>query len=700
MELLLMDQKKTENKKFNFVNREMSWLNFNERVLEEASDKTVPLIERLRFLGIFSNNLDEFFQVRFASVKRIAQSGKSGKKVLGGIEAKDLLKSITNKVIELQQKSNTILNDIENELRKEKIFFINENQVKPCQVQYLTDYFLEKINPSLVTVILKEEFQDFTDNKTFLAIKMELNSIVNNDFSENKIYAFIELPKKLDRFIVLPIEKNGIQFIMMLDDLIRFHFHLIFSMFDYKKIDAHMFKITRDGELDIEENFGKSYAEKIMNSVRDRIFADPVRLVHDKNIDPITLEKVMTKLGVKSKESLIPGGRYHRRADYMKFPSLNRSDMMYQKTLPLPVKNLRLEENIIQAVSEKDYLIYTPYHSFSYLIKFLREAALDPTVKTIKITLYRLAKYSQVVSSLINAVKNGKKVVVYVELQARFDEENNINIADRLEKSGVHIIMGVRGLKVHSKICLVLRDEKNKLKKYGFISTGNFNEHTAKIYTDYTLFTSNQKLLKDVSKVFNFLEVNYEFKRYKHLIVSPHYTYHRLVELIDNEIQNKNIGKKSKIKLKLNSITNYKIISKLYEASNAGVKIEMIVRGVCCLIPGVKDMSENIKVISVVDKYLEHPRIYIFENAGKPKIYISSADWMTRNFENRIEVTCPIYDTDLQNQILDTFDISWRDNVKSRFINKLKGKNKRIKNTINTRSQFETYRYFKNQSHK
>ena len=693
-----MNQKKTKNKKFNFVNREMSWLNFNERVLEEASDQTVPLIERLRFLGIFSNNLDEFFQVRFASVKRIAQSGKSGKKVLGGIEAKDLLKSITNKVIELQQKSNTILNDIENELKKEKIVFINENQVEPYQVQYLTDYFLEKINPSLVTVILKEEFQDFTDNKTFLAIKMELNSNVNTDLSENKIYAFIELPKKLDRFIVLPIEKNGMQFIMMLDDLIRFHFHLIFSMFDYKKIDAHMFKITRDGELDIEENFGKSYAEKIMNSVRDRIFADPVRLVHDKNIDPITLEKVMTKLGVKSQESLIPGGRYHRRADYMKFPSLNRSDMMYQKTFPLSVKNLGLEENIIQAVSKKDYLIYTPYHSFSYLIKFLREAALDPNVKTIKITLYRLAKYSQVVSSLINAVKNGKKVVVYVELQARFDEENNINIADRLEKSGVQIIMGVRGLKVHSKICLVSRDEKNKINKYGFISTGNFNEQTAKIYTDYTLFTSNQKILKDVSKVFNFLEVNYEFKRYKHLIVSPHYTYQRLVELIDNEIQNKNLGKKSKIKLKLNSITNYKIISKLYEASNAGVKIEMIVRGVCCLIPGVKDMSENIKVISVVDKYLEHPRIYIFENAGKPNIYISSADWMTRNFENRIEVTCPIYDIDLQNQILDTFDISWRDNVKSRFINELKGNIKRKKNIINTRSQFETYRYFKNLS--
>jgi polyphosphate kinase len=559
---------------------------------------------------------------------------------------------------------------------------------------------LEKVNPSLVTVILKDEYQDFTDNKTFLAIKMELNSKLNNDLPEKKNYAFIELPKKLDRFIVLPIEENGIQFIMMLDDLIRFHFHLIFSMFDYNKIDGHMFKITRDGELDIEENFGKSYAEKIMNSVRDRIFADPVRLVHDKNIDPLTLEKVMYKLGIKSKKSLIPGGRYHRRADYMKFPSLNRDDLMYQKTTPLSLKNLRLEENIIQAVSHKDYLIYTPYHSFSYLIKFLREAALDPNVKTIKITLYRLAKYSQVVSSLINAVKNGKKVVVYVELQARFDEENNINIADRLEKSGVQIIMGVRGLKVHSKICLVLRDEGDKVKKYGFVSTGNFNEYTARLYTDFTLFTSNQKLLKDVSKVFNFLEVNYEFKRYKHLIVSPHYTYNRLVELIDNEIQNKSLGKKSKIRLKLNSITNYNIISKLYEASNAGVKIEMIVRGVCCLIPGVKNMSQNIKVISVVDKYLEHPRIYIFENAGQPKIYISSADWMTRNFQNRIEVSCPIYDTDLQNQILDTFNISWRDNVKSRVINEIKERNISKKNITSIRSQFETYKYFKNLTHK
>ena len=695
-----MNQKKVETKRFSFVNRELSWLNFNERVLEEASDRTVPLIERLRFLGIFSNNLDEFFQVRFASVKRIAQSGKSGKKVLGGIEAKELLKSITKRVIELQQKSNTILNNIENELKKEKIYFINEKDVKPNQIEYLTDYFLEKVNPSLVTVILKEEYQDFTDNKTFFAIKMELNSNSNNSLSENKIYAFIELPKKLDRFIVLPVEKNGMQFIMMLDDLIRFHFHLIFSMFDYKKIDAHMFKITRDGELDIEENFGKSYAEKIMNSVRDRIFADPVRLVHDKNIDPVTLEKVMGKLGVKSKKSLIPGGRYHRRADYMKFPSLNRADLMYKKTIPLSVKNLGLEQNIIQAVSKKDYLIYTPYHSFSYLIKFLRESALDPNVKTIKITLYRLARYSQVVSSLINAVKNGKKVVVYVELQARFDEENNINIADKLEKSGVQIIMGVRGLKVHSKICLVLRYEKDKIKKYGFVSTGNFNEYTAKIYTDYTLFTSNQKILKDVSKVFDFLEVNYEFKRYKHLIVSPHYTYQKLIELIDNEIRNKLIGIKSKIRLKLNSITNYKIISKLYEASNAGVKIEMIVRGVCCLIPGVKDMSENIKVISVVDKYLEHPRIYIFENAGKTRVYISSADWMTRNFENRIEVTCPIYDIDLQNQIIDTFDISWKDNVKSRLINELKLRNIRKQNIVKTRSQFETYKYFKNLSSK
>ena len=516
-----------------------------------------------------------------------------------------------------------------------------------------------------------------------------------DEAGQNKrLYAFIEMPKSVNRFVVLP--SNGEkQYIMMLDDLIRYHFHLIFSMFSFEKIEGHMVKITRDAELDIEEDVGKSYVEKIIDSVKDRLVGDPVRLVYDKTIEEETLAVVMRKLGVSSSDSLIPGGRYHHRRDYMKFPSINRKDLLYDAFPPLPLHDLSLEQNILEAVAKKDYMIYTPYQNFAYVIKFLREAALDPQVKTIKITLYRVAELSQVASSLINAAKNGKKVLVQIELQARFDEENNIQVAELLEKAGVQLIFGVPGLKVHTKICVIERSEGKKLKRYGFISTGNFNESTARIYTDYTLFTSHQKVLKDVLKVFNFLEVNYKIKKYKHLIVSPHYTFSALIRLIDNEIENKKAGKNARIRLKLNNITNYKIIDKLYEASRAGVAVDMIVRGICCLVPGVKGMSENIRVISVVDKFLEHPRVYIFENAGDSKMYISSADWMTRNIDNRVEVACPIYDKDLQQELLDTFLISWNDNVKARLVN-TKAQNSFVPTQGEAvRSQWATYAYFK-----
>ena len=676
-----------------FINRELSWLDFNARVLQEAADPSVPLIERLRFLGIFSNNLDEFFQVRFATVKRIAQSQKTGKKALGGIKADELLKDITKVVIKQQTNSAKILGEIENQLEKENIHFLREEEVNAAQAEFLRDYFLQKVSPRLVTVILKEEEQDFTDNKAFLAIKMEMSPTENLAKGE-KLYAVIEIPKEVDRFVVLPPEGEK-QNLMMLDDLIRYHFHLIFSMFNYDSIEGHMIKITRDAELDIEEDVGKSYVEKIIDSVKDRLVGDPVRLVHDKTIAPETLAVVMQKLGIASSDSLIPGGRYHHRRDYMNFPSLNRKDLLYSAFPALPLKEVSLEENILEAVAKKDYMIYTPYQNFAYVIKFLREAALDPQVKTIKITIYRLAKLSQVSSSLINAAKNGKKVLVQIELQARFDEENNIQAAESLEKAGVQLIFGVPGLKVHTKICVIERLEGKKLKRYGFISTGNFNESTARIYTDYTLFTSHQKILKDVSKVFNFLSVNYKIKKYKHLIVSPHYTFSALIRLIEQEIAHKEQGKKARIRLKLNNITNYKIISKLYEASRAGVQIDMIVRGVCCLIPGVKGMSENIRVISVVDKFLEHPRVYIFENDWDPQMYISSADLMTRNIDNRVEVACPILDKDLQQELLDTFMISWNDNVKARLVN-IKNQNAFVSNQEKViRSQWATYAYFK-----
>lgn len=677
-----------------YINREISWLDFNARVLQEANDNNVPLIERLRFLGIFSNNLDEFFQVRYATVKRIAQSSKTGKKVFAGRSATVLLKEITAKVIKLQSESLEILNGIYQEMEAENIFFIDHNEVQKEQEAFLKNYFIQNVNPALVTIILSNtQNQDLTDNKAFLVVTMEIE-----EEGGPPIYALIEIPKNTKRFIVLPKKSDGKQYIMMLDDLIRYHFHMIFSFFNYKKIQAHMVKITRDAELDLEEDVSISYVEKITMSVKDRMISDPVRLVYDNEIPEETLRFVMDKLNIDSTDGLIPGGKYHQRRDYMDFPSLDRPDLLYSSIPKLPIPGLSLEENILDAIAKKDYLLYAPYQDFSYVIKFLREAALDPTVKSIKITIYRLSKASHIVSALINAAKNGKKVLVQIELQARFDEKNNINFAEKLEAAGVRLIFGIPGLKVHSKICIIERIQQNKNKRYGFVSTGNFNESTAKIYTDYTLFTANQKILKEVNKVFNFLEVSYKLKKYKHLIVSPHYSASILSKLIDQEIENKKNGLPSGISLKLNNITNYPLVDKLYEASQAGVKIKMMVRGICCLVPGVKGLSENITVLSVVDKFLEHPRVLIFENGGEKKIYLSSADFMTRNIENRVEVACPVYDKEIQKQILDTFDLSWNDNTKARVVNQ-HPQNKMVtpkKGAPMQRSQWTIYDYYKN----
>jgi polyphosphate kinase len=678
-----------------YINREISWLDFNARVLQEANDENVPLLERLRFLGIFSNNLDEFFQVRYATVKRIAQSSKTGKKVFAGRSAEALLKEITNKVIDLQDKSLITLNAIYEEMERENIFFIDQNEVLPEQEDFLKNYFIQNVNPALVTIILSQKrVQDLTSNKAFLIVTMELDKASGEQY----IYALIEIPKNAKRFVVLPKNEDGKQYVMMLDDLIRYHYHMIFSFFNYKSIQSHMVKITRDAELDLEEDVSISYVEKITLSVKDRMISDPVRLVYDKEIPDKTLGFVMEKLNIDSTDSLIPGGKYHQRRDYVNFPSLDRQDLLYSSFPPLPITGLSLEENILDAIDQKDYLLYAPYQDFSYVIKFLREAALDPKVKSIKITIYRLSKASHIASALINAAKNGKKVLVQIELQARFDEENNINFAEQLEAAGVQLIFGIPGLKVHSKICVIEREHNKKNRRFGFVSTGNFNESTAKIYTDYTLFTANQKILKEVNKVFNFLEVSYKLKKYKHLIVSPHYSASILSKLIDKEIQNHKNGLPSGISLKLNNITNHPLIDKLYEASQAGVKVKMIVRGICCLIPGVKGMSENITVVSVVDKFLEHPRVFIFENGGDNKIYLSSADFMTRNIENRVEVACPVYDKELQQQILDTFNISWNDNTKGRIVNQ-NPQNKMIrpkKGDTQVRSQWMTYDYYKN----
>ena len=670
-----------------YLNREISWLDFNARVLQEASDNKVPIIERLRFLGIFSNNLDEFFQVRYATVKRIAES-EADKFDGKNKNAINLLDQITNKVIKLQTKSSMILDSIQSSLKKEGIYFINENEVKQSQKEFLKDFFLREISPALVTIILSTRKKyDFTDNKAFLIAKMMFKE-------HDDIHAIVEIPKNISRFVVLPKQSKK-QYIMLIDDIIRYHLKIIFSYYNYDSIDTHMVKITRDAEMDIDDiDMSKSYIKKISEYVKKRKYSNPVRLVYDKDISDSTLNFIIKKLKITSNDSLIPGARYHQRRDYMDFPDLSRHDLLYKKNKPLNISNLNIEANLLMQISKKDFLMYTPYHSFSYLVALLRQSAIDPNVKSIKITLYRLSKNSNVISSLINAAKNGKKVLVQIELQARFDEENNIRIAEILKLAGVELIFGVKGLKIHSKICLIERRQKNNKEFYGFISTGNFNESTAEVYTDYTLFTSNQAILKDVSKVFEFLKVNYKIQKYKHLIVSPHYTSSLLFSLIDKEIENSLNGKKSQIILKLNSLTSHRFIDKLYEASNSGVKIKLIIRGICCLIPNIENLSKNIEVISIVDKYLEHPRVYIFENGGNKKVYISSADLMTRNLDNRVEVACPIYQENLKKQILDTIQISLNDNVKSRVIN-LNKQNEFVENkNKKVRSQWDTYDYF------
>lgn len=691
---------KTKN---TYVNRELSWLKFNARVLQEAADEKVPLLERLRFAGIFSNNLDEFFKVRYATVKRVAMNESSDKEL--GVHAKELLEEITKEVIQLQDESLSIINTITEELEKEQIFIVNEKTLLPEHEAFVNTYFYDKVRPALFTIILNdlEKFPQLKDDVAYLAVKMTLKedekaSGVQKFFSskayKEKIqYALIELPITLNRFIELP-QVDDKHYIIMLDDVIRFCLHLIFSIFNYESLSANMIKITRDAELDIDDDLSKSFVEKISSSVEDRRKGAPVRFVYDKTIDKDTLHFLIEKMGIVNTDSVIPGGRYHNRRDYMSFPSLGRTDLTYAPIHPLPVKGLTSEESLLKKIAEKDYLQFTPYHTFSNIIWFLREAALDPKVKSVKITIYRLAKNSQVVNSLINAVKNGKKVTVQIELQARFDEESNIRYAEQLKAEGVKLIFGVRGLKVHSKICVIEREEGKGIKRYGFISTGNFNESTAKVYTDYTLFTANQDILKEVNKVFNFFETNYNIQKYKHLIVSPHYTKKILKQLIEEEIKNAKAGKEAYIKLKMNNITSYKMIDKLYEASRAGVKIQMIVRGICCLVPGIEGMSENIEVISIVDKFLEHPRLFIFGNNGNPKVYISSADWMTRNISFRVEVGCPIYDETIKQELIDTFEISWADNVKARVIDQAQDNHYRPHTLPAQRSQVALYEYY------
>jgi polyphosphate kinase len=674
------------------INRELSWLAFNDRVLQEAEDKTVPLIERLKFLGIYSNNRDEFFRVRVATLKRVVKHEKKAEELMGENPIR-LLEKIKKAVIAQQDKFEHIYQVIIKELNKQNILIINEKQLSAAQGAFVKAFFREKVKSSLFPIMLDNSsvFPYLKDRLGYLIIKLG-----RKDFPKKNKYAIIEVPTDtISRFVVLPKEKDK-NYIILLDDVIRYCLEDIFQNFDYDHIESYNIKLTRDAEINIDTDLSKSFVEKISKGLKARKKGQPVRLVYDSAIAPDMLDFIMKKVKLGKEDNPIPGGRYHNFKDFISFPNIGHPDLSYKKIVPLKHPELKDQSSIIKVVKNKDVLLTYPYQSFDHIIDLLREASIDPKVQSIRITLYRVAKNSNIVQALINALKNGKQVTAVIELQARFDEEANIYWAGKLQEEGAKVIYGVPGLKVHSKLFLITRKESGQINHYAHIGTGNFNGDTSKVYTDQTLLTSNKVITEEVEKVFDFYLDNFKGGNYKHLLVSPFFMRKRLTQLINKEILNAKANKPASILLKLNNLVDADMIRKLYEASAEGVKIKLIVRGICSLVAGVKGLSENIEAISIVDKYLEHSRVFIFHNNGDEKYFISSADWMTRNLDHRSEVAVPIYDKEIQQQLRKTIEILWSDNTKARVLGSLQNNAYRKSNSkVKIRAQEEIYNLLK-----
>ena len=673
------------------INRDLSWLSFNARVLQEAEDMSVPLLERMRFLGIFSNNLDEFFRVRVATIRRMKKFGKKGKQIIGADPSK-LLEKIQQIVVRQQEKFNHLYTGIVSELEKENIFIVNEKKLNKEQQVFVKEYFERQVSTFVIPIMIDSapKFPYLKDRMTYLAVR------ITKSKKEKKIkYSLIEVPTDvLPRFIVLPSLEDK-KYIILLDDIIRFSLKDIFSLFTYETIDSYSVKMTRDSQLDIDTDVSKSLMEKISKSVKQRSKGEPVRLVYDKAIPANFLDFILRKIKLRKSECLIPGGRYHNYKDFINFPRIGRKDLWNQTLAPSEHPGFKGQKSLLNVIRKKDVLISYPYHTFNHIIDILREAAIDPKVLSIKITLYRVANNSSIVNALINAVRNGKQVTAVVELHARFDEEINIFYSSKLQEEGVEVIFGVPGLKVHSKLFLITQHEENKIINYAHIGTGNFNENTAKTYCDHALLTADKTITNEVEKLFGFYLNNYKAGTYNHLIVSPFNTRKRFSSLIANEIKNANEGKDAWMILKMNSFVDKEMIEKLYEASNAGVKIKLIVRGICSLVPGIKGKSENIEAISIVDTFLEHSRIYIFCHGGNNKFYLASGDWMYRNLDYRSEVAVPINDPDLQEELRKYIAIQLRDNCKARLLNSTQGENVYVRSSGKTpiRSQYEIQKW-------
>ena len=693
-----MEQSTASTPEFPVFPRELSWLAFNGRVLQEAADERNPPIERLRFLGIYSNNMDEFFRVRVADVKRriLLKKYQSSEQE----DAEDLLQEIQQQVLQLGARFNAIYLDIQLELRKHNIELIDNFKLGELQSGWVRSYFRDEVIKHISPMILSGDEvslpKALEDNTTYLMVEMT--------GSGKPQYAIVQVPtNELSRFIELPLHLNPRKKIghyrrqiLLLDDVIVHCIADLFAgFFEFDAIQAYSLKLTRDAEYNISDTLDQSLIDKMSKGIRQRLKSEPVRLVYDSAMPEQMLKVLSKQLGTSSVDSLIPGSRYRNFKDFIGFPNIGHQSLEFPAMPPLKSPEFEQYPTSFDAIRAGDILLYYPYHNFGYFTEWVRQASFDPKVTHIKMTMYRVAKHSRVIHSLLDAVRNGKKVTVVVELKARFDEENNINWARKMTEAGIQVVFGLTTLKIHSKLCLISRMERGKLMHYGHIGTGNFNEKTARIYTDMSLFTCHQEITAEIDQVFEFIEYSYRPYQFNHLIVSPTWSRPRLIALIQREIDFAVSGRKAEIFLKVNNLVDQQIVELLYRASQAGVKIRVIVRGMCSLMPGVAGKNQNIKIISVLDRFLEHARVYVFHNGGETDVYLSSADWMTRNIDQRVEVGVPIYDVRLKQQVLDTLDIQWRDNVKARIID-ARQSNAYVKrgNKRSIRSQQHIYDYF------
>lgn len=671
-----------------YVDRDLSWMYFNHRILQEATKTHVPLLERLSFLGIYSNNLDEFFRVRMATLNRIAECEDRSLR-MERERAKHLIKQINKLNNKYSKEYEYAIHETNRQLGEENICLLKENELDEEQQMFICGFYRQKLSGFVSPVWLSavKQLTDETDENIYLGIKMQAHGRKSFD------YALIALPvAECGRFVRLP-DKEGKNFLMYLDDVIRYCLPMIFSGLNYLSYEAYAFKFTKDAEMEIDNDLRNGMLQKISKGVKSRKKGDALRVIYDDKMPKDLLRRVMNKLSLDKLDTVLGGGRYHNHKDLMSFPDCGRKDLKYPVWAPVIKPELNSSESLLKLIQKGDRFIHVPYHSFDYYIRVLQEAAVSREVKAIKTTLYRLAKDSKVVKALICAARNGKKVTVVIELLARFDEASNIGWSKKMQDAGIQVIFGVEGLKVHSKITHISMKTGNDI---ACVSTGNFHEGNARMYTDYMLMTAARNIVSDVNRVFTFIEKPYSPVRFKELLVSPNEMKQKFVKLINDEIKNKQMGKVAYIRIKINHITDETMVKKLYEASANGVPVDLLVRGNCSLMTGIPGLSDTIRINGIIDRYLEHSRIFIFAAGGEDKTFIGSADWMPRNLDNRIEVITPVYDPEIKADLRKVIDFGLRDNCQGSIVD---GSGENLPWTTDSempfRSQEELYKSYK-----